>query len=296
VLHKCYRNPREVLVCAHAVGFGIYSPSIVQMLENREHWEDIGYRVVEGDFTRGSLTRIERPPGHSLASISNVHNIDEIVQAGWFNTFDEEIAWVTAAIQRDLAEGLRAEDILIVVVDDRNARAYIDHFKSSLYAQSIRSHNIHGAFGEVDFQADDCVTLSTVHKAKGNEAFMVYVVGVDALYPRPTVRQRNMLFTAMTRAKGWLRVTGFGSEAQGCVAEIQQAKQNFPHLVFNYPSPEALKVMQRDLEESESRRLKAERLIEQAAGNLSREEFESLLKKMGAASAKGAELEKRGKR
>ncbi|MFQ5981647.1 MAG: hypothetical protein ACE5OZ_26170, partial [Candidatus Heimdallarchaeota archaeon] len=34
VLFKCYRNPREILVCAHAVGFGIYGERIVQMFEN----------------------------------------------------------------------------------------------------------------------------------------------------------------------------------------------------------------------------------------------------------------------
>ena len=39
VLHKCYRNPLEVLVCAHALGFGIYGKKIVQMLENEERKE-----------------------------------------------------------------------------------------------------------------------------------------------------------------------------------------------------------------------------------------------------------------
>ena len=41
VLYKCYRNPREILVCAHAIGFGIYGKP-VQMLENEEHWRDVG--------------------------------------------------------------------------------------------------------------------------------------------------------------------------------------------------------------------------------------------------------------
>lgn len=54
VLHKCYRNPREILVCAHALGFGIYGDNITQMLENREHWDDIGYKVISGEFISGS--------------------------------------------------------------------------------------------------------------------------------------------------------------------------------------------------------------------------------------------------
>src|SRR5262249_9727314 len=69
VLHKCYRNPREVLVAAHALGFGIYGDRIVQMLESPDHWEDIGYVVSEGDFVEGSRIKVERPIENSLPII-----------------------------------------------------------------------------------------------------------------------------------------------------------------------------------------------------------------------------------
>src|SRR5262249_6615448 len=49
VLSKCYRNQREVLLVAHALGFGIYS-EIVQLLESREHWQDVGYEVETEEF------------------------------------------------------------------------------------------------------------------------------------------------------------------------------------------------------------------------------------------------------
>jgi len=48
VLHRCYRTPREILVVAHAMGFGLYG-KIVQMLENRQHWVDLGYKVVNAE-------------------------------------------------------------------------------------------------------------------------------------------------------------------------------------------------------------------------------------------------------
>ena len=41
ILYKCYRNPKEILVISHAIGFGLYNNSIVQTLENKEHWEDL---------------------------------------------------------------------------------------------------------------------------------------------------------------------------------------------------------------------------------------------------------------
>jgi superfamily I DNA and RNA helicase len=286
VLRKCYRNPREVLVCAHALGFGIYSRSIVQMLENRDHWEDIGYNVVEGTFSEGSRTIVERPPENSLASISAQNTIDEIVKTKTFGSLDEEVSWVAESIEKDIADGLRPEDILVITADDRNAKGYLNSVMTDLQEKGIQTHNVHGAYGESDFQEEGRTTLSTVHKAKGNEAFMVYVLGVDALYPNPTVRQRNMLFAAMTRAKGWLRVSGISPSADACVAEIARAKKEFPRLVFTYPGASQMKVMRRDLEESASRRLRAERLIEEVAGEMSPEEIEDLLRKIGSVTSK----------
>ena len=68
VLSKCYRNQREVLVTAHAIGFGIYR-EIVQLLESREHWQDVGYEVLTGDFRVGDHVRISRPAENSPLSI-----------------------------------------------------------------------------------------------------------------------------------------------------------------------------------------------------------------------------------
>ena len=289
VLHKCYRNPREVLVCAHALGFGIYGHRIVQMLENKEHWEDIGYLVKEGTFSTGSRTVIERPPSNSLASMSAAQTIDDLVSAHAFKNMSEEAQWVCDSIANNIKEGLRPDDILVVTCDDRHAKDYLSGISTLLNGMRIRTHNIHfGIYGPVDFNRDGCVTLSTVHKAKGNEAFMVYAVGVDALYPRPSVRKRNILFTAMTRAKGWLRMTGVTPNAEKCAEEIARAKRSFPQLEFTYPSEEQLKVMRRDLEESVSRRLRAERLLEEVAGELSEDEIEELLKKSYRGKSKKA--------
>lgn len=288
VLHKCYRNPREVLVCAHAVGFGIYGDRIVQMLENRDHWEDVGYKVISGDFVAGSNTVIERPLENSLASISERNDISEIVRTHVCRDFNDEIKWVADSVKADIEDGLRPDDILVTTVDDRNAKRYLSDVAQALLQRGVRCHNVHAAmFDEIDFQEEGRVTLSTVHKAKGNEAFMVYVMGVDGIYPKPSIRHRNMLFTAMTRAKGWVRVSGIGDAAKICITEIQKARTHFPRLEFEYPSEEELKVMRRDLEESASRRLRLERMLEEAAGDLSDEEIEAVLKNRSSAGRKG---------
>jgi superfamily I DNA and RNA helicase len=267
------------LVIAHALGFGIYGKKIVQMLESPDHWEDIGYNVRSGSFTQGSQITIERPKENSLTIISELSGVDEIVKAEALTTMEEEIQKVAEQIKIDLSEALRPEDILVTCVDDRNARSYLSAIEVALQKMQIGSNNLHAdAFGIRDFSKEGRVTLSTVHKAKGNEAFVVYVVGVDAVMLHPDVRKRNMLFTAVTRAKGWVRISGVGDGAKRCLEEVRAAKEHFPSLVFIYPGPEELKIMKRDLAEAADRKLKIKRVLEQLQDELSEEELEELLK------------------
>ncbi|MEK9968707.1 MAG: hypothetical protein VW600_06205, partial [Ferrovibrio sp.] len=77
VLNKCYRNQRQVLVVAHALGFGVYG-EIVQLLESAEHWRDVGYEVLHGDFSTGSQIEIKRPEENSPLNIENVNGFSLI--------------------------------------------------------------------------------------------------------------------------------------------------------------------------------------------------------------------------
>lgn len=279
VLYKCYRNPREVLVCAHALGFGIYGSRIVQMLENPEYWEDLGYEVIGGEFVEGSHIVIERPAGNSLMTISEAYQPDEIVQATIYDSFADEIQGIAQAIKSDMGDGLRPEDILVVVVDDRHAKRYLNSLAEVLSSLGIRCNNVHAdPYGIRDFHKEGHVTLSTVHKAKGNEALMVYVVGVDALFASyASVRERNMLFTAMTRAKAWVRLSGIGDGAAICKEETSVSLQNSPYLRFTYPSEEELKIMRRDLAEKAVRKLKVERMLDKVLEEMSVEEVKRFI-------------------
>jgi superfamily I DNA and RNA helicase len=249
------------LVCAHAVGFGIYG-KMVQMLENEEHWNDVGYVLTGGQLRPGDKVELLRPAENSLGTLSEKQTIDELVSAASYDSFDEEVAATVRSIRQDLKDGLRPDDIVVTVVDDRNAKAYLGLIATKLQNYSIRSNNIHGAMGLVDFQRDDHVTLTTVHKAKGNEGFVVYVVGASAASAVPGKQNRNKLFTAMTRAKGWLRVSGVGSAANALAKEIELAKRNFPSLRFVYPKKSDLAIMKRDLDDEAVLSQEAERLLD----------------------------------
>lgn len=279
VLHKCYRNPREILLIAHALGFGVYGKRIVQMLESKEHWEDIGYLVLEGEFAEGSHTKISRPKPNSLSVLSDATTPDDLIQVKTFGGLAEETEAVARQIGLNLSEGLRPQDVLVIAVDDLNAKKYLAAIEIELAAKGVKCNNLHSdSYGIRDFSYDGRVTLSTVHKAKGNEAFMVYVVGCDAVISKYTPRKRNMLFTALTRAKGWVRLSGVSPDNLLLEKEVTMAKANFPCLIFEYPGPDYLKVMKRDLAEAADRKLKARRLMEQFEEEFSDEEIEAYFK------------------
>ena len=267
VLPKCYRNPREILVVAHALGFGIYGMAISQMIESEEFWAEIGYEIEEGTLKEGIDVSILRPEKNSLRSISERYNKSEIVRYRVNDEFKNEIIEVCDCINDDIKnQNLNPEDIMVLTADDKNATNYLSHIDRCLAIKyGIMSNNVHAdKFSVGNFQEKDRVTLSTIHKAKGNEAYSVYIVGIDALVPaKKNYRARNLLFTAMTRAKGWVRLSGEGEIAQMWCNEIQKALDEFPYLKFKYPSAADIKLMQRDMAEASAKENKRKRLIDE---------------------------------
>lgn len=292
ILHKCYRNPREVIVCAHAIGFGIYGPRVVQMLESKEHWEDLGYQVVAGDLKSGAAIQVDRPKENSPSSISDHQTVDQIISAHYFPGLAEEAIWVAGEIAKEIAkQGVAPEDILVICADDRNAQGYFNVISSALAPHKIPTNNLQDdSYSIRDFQADGKVTLSTIYKAKGNEAYLVYLIGIDALFHSPTPKNRNRAFTAMTRAKGWLKITGIGDPAKRFATEIEYAKKNLPSLRFNYPQPEELFVMKRDLLQISPE--EADETISRLAQDMDPEELEQLMRKLRTLRAKKSSRKK----
>ncbi len=235
VLSKCYRNQREVLVVAHALGFGIYGPSIVQLLESPDHWRDVGYEVLENqEFQVGRRVKIVRPPENSPVSL-DATQAGQIIECHAASSAQEEINWVVEGIERFLTAGLHPEDIIVIALDDRNAKDYLKAISRQLAAKKIPSNNIIAdPYSEPPFTIAGMVTLSTVYRAKGNEAAVVFAMGVDAV-PLPTRSGRNRLFTAFTRSKAWLRVSGVGRAASAVCDEIDSALAKFPELEFVMP-------------------------------------------------------------
>lgn len=261
VLYKCYRNPLDVLVCSHALGLGIYGANIVQMLQDKDHWEDVGYEVKQGDFVTGSKTIIERPIKNSPLTILQYEKREELVQLQSFQNLQDECGWVVKEIVDFLAGGVRPEEILVICLDDRNAKSYFSSISILLAGHNIASNNILvNPMVSTIFSSEGRVTLSTVHRAKGNEAPLVFAIGVDAITPELNSRRgRNKLFTAFTRTKCWLRVSGFASNSNAIFTEIFNAGSKSPQLIFDWPNLPEVDMLQRDISNREVHAKKIQR-------------------------------------
>ena len=289
-LETCYRTPLHVLVAAHAVGLGVYGDQ-VQVIESVDSWKGFGYDVLtrnSGNFDLNEQIQVRRS---EIKSPTLVNECKEqlIKTKSGFGSLQEEANFVANQIVIDInQDGLLPQDILVICMDDRACNDYFIALENSLLAQNIQTNNVNAnKYSINDFHVKGRVTLSTVHKAKGNEAYSVYIMGCDSICHNLSLKNRNQLFTAMTRTKGWIYLTAYGIAANTVFGEIEKAKLNSPTIDFKYPSEEGLERIQTDLKKgnkSTEKELKAlESLAEQVGGQ---EQLEKLLAEMIARKGK----------
>ena len=248
-LETCYRTPLSILVAAHSIGLGIYGQKQVQKIESVELWKSFGYEVTtrgEGFFDANEEIIVTRNESKS-PTLSQEKPIDLIKYQDGFSSISSEVEYIANKIIIDIKnEGLLPEDILVIGIDDRHCNSYFSHLNMYLEDHGIYTNNIHSnKFSIGDFHVPGRVTLSTIHKAKGNEAYSVYIMGCDSVSHNLNLRSRNLLFTAMTRTKGWISLTGCGEVS--VFNEIKTAVSNVPNISFTYPSLDEEERIESDL-------------------------------------------------
>lgn len=94
------------------------------------------------------------------------------------------------------------------------------------------------------------VTIAQTIDAKGNEAPMVYVVGVDYVYHEnqpylEQIKRHNQLFVAMTRAKCWGHLMGVNM-SQDTMEEIKEAVTCKGVFEFDYNMKDFKRIMDQE--------------------------------------------------
>jgi len=261
ILKKCYRNSRPVLVTAHALGFGIYyNEGLIQLFDESSLWKDIGYNVAEGSLAEGNNVCLARSADTSPEFLEDHSPIEDLINFKNFNSKDEEYSWVAEQIKKNLEEDeLEYTDIMVIHTNPITTRNEVSLLREKLYDLKIRSHLAGVNTSPDQFFLEDSITFTSIHRAKGNEAAMIYVLDSQYCYSgRELAKKRNILFTAITRSKAWVRVVGFGSDMEKLIEEFSKIKNNNFKLRFEYPTKEErekMKIINRDISNVEKEKI-----------------------------------------
>ena len=239
VLHKSYRNVRKILLVAVALGFGIYNDKLIQSLENNNHWEDLGFNVIEGDCSKEEWVIIERKEKASPLIVDET-KVPDCIRVYQADSFSDELNWIVQKINEAIeTDKLLPEDIAVICLDESNSFNYFNRLEVRLSELDISTYNVMDRNYVKGFSREGKVTLSSIFKAKGNEAAMVFVIGCDVFEKQKDSRtMRNKVFTALTRAKIWLRISGTGKDClQQILFEMNNLKENnYQFRFFNKPT------------------------------------------------------------
>ena len=266
ILQKCYRNSRPVLTTAHALGFGVYRglPShdhgtrLVQMFDSPHLWSDIGYQVHEGELKEGSKVTLRRTNDTSPRFLEEHSEIDDLVKFIVLGSKEQQSEWVAKAIKKNLEKDeLRHDDVVVINPDPLTTRKEAGLIRGRLLDFGIKSH-VAGVDTNPDvffLEQMDSITFTGIHRAKGNEAAMVYVINAQDCHGAGVnlASIRNRLFVAITRSKAWVRVLGVGGRMQALKAEYEQLVRNDFRLQFTYPTKsqrEQLRIVHRDMSQA----------------------------------------------
>ena len=248
-LSVCYRTPMEILVAAHSLGLGIYkrnadgSNGIVNMMEDYTIWNAVGYKIKNGELGYGKYVEMYRDEEIEFKPSDSVRIFKTASEKDQYKSVAEEIFRLLEK------EDVSPEDIMIIDLNTLSLQDDYTAFKTSLYNEgnpfqiNLNLVNKDNAFA---FRKKGSLTYTSIFRAKGNEANIVFVINTQSMSSISSV-SRNRIFTAMTRAKFMVYLygvaTGESSVMNSYEAELEAVKLNDYELRFIYPTEKELKEM-----------------------------------------------------
>jgi len=256
VMHRCYRTPSQILTVARALGMGLLRPrGMLAGITRTEDWQAIGYKV-KGRFARGQQVTLQRLNNHPVHRVAQLWQ-GQVLEMEIYGDRQSELTALADNIRYNLQQdGLQpSREILVIVLGNSFEAMQLEmHAAEFLLAQGIKIF-IPGTASPNTLKSDlenrnpnkfwhpGAVTVSRVHRAKGNEADMVYVVGLDKVAENESkINYRNQLFVALTRTRGWVKLSGIGKYS--FYQEIQRviASGDTFTFTFNYPPQREISV------------------------------------------------------
>ena len=268
-LLNCYRNPRLNLMIAHALGLGLYrKEGIIDMIENRSTWEAYGYEVIipkSESYEEGEEIIIERPEKEDSNKLEKIlrtkigDDYKNLVSLKKAADEDSQIEVVTNLI-KDLVvkEKVKQEEICVINLGINNAKNDFIKIRQKLNNDDIKCITPGYIESADKFIENGKIILTTPFRAKGNEVSVVIIMNSQECISDTNYWARSAMFVSITRAKTWCYIVGvedgqFFEEVNRMdilEEEINKIKNNYPKLLFKYPSKERIIKSKRILNKS----------------------------------------------
>lgn len=246
IMRRCYRTPHQIITAAHGISMGLLrSGGMLTGITNKTEWEAIGYQV-EGQFIPGKNVTLKRPPENSPNPMSELWK-GSLINFQVYSSRQEELSALAKQIKHNLRrDGLRpCREILVIILGTFfEAMTLETHVATFLMRQGIEifipgsqdSNILKPDRQQRDpnkFWCEGAVTVSRIHRAKGHEADMVYIMGLDHVAKdESNIYLRNQLFVALTRARAWVNISGIGD--YGLYYEFKRVIQSGDSFTFTF--------------------------------------------------------------
>ncbi|MBW4650762.1 MAG: pentapeptide repeat-containing protein [Kastovskya adunca ATA6-11-RM4] len=265
IMHRCYRTPHPILTAAHGIGMGLLRQGgMLTGITRAADWQAIGYEV-KGHFTPGQQITLRRPPENSPNLVPQLWEKPVLEFVAYRSRQEELTALVENILYNLLYDGLKPSREILVIVLGKNFEAmrleadaaeFLMSQGIDIYIPSAADCNIlytdKTKRDPNKFWCEGGVTVSRIHRAKGNEADMVYVVGLDNVAKdESNLYLRNQLFVALTRARGWVKLSGVGSYS--LYEEMWRVMQSGDTFTFTFRHPPQREISVTDASEMRSR-------------------------------------------
>ena len=239
IMRKCFRTPGPILTAAHGIGMGLLRmQGLISGYSEKQDWENIGYKLVSGDFRRtGRQICLARPQENSPNPMATLWN-DSLITFTTFSAREDELNHlVDQIVSNTQNEGLAlSRQQLIIVVGQEDSASSADsraNYSVRNLQQNIaiklqqRNLNFYipGRSGinklptgnrehPDKFWVDNAMTIANIYQAKGHEASFVYILGLESIADNESsIALRNQLFVALTRSTAWVSMSGLKETA-----------------------------------------------------------------------------------
>ncbi|MBW4533975.1 MAG: pentapeptide repeat-containing protein [Pleurocapsa minor HA4230-MV1] len=245
IISRSYRTPQQIIMVAQAIALGLLRENgLLTGSIYPEEWAALGYKVT-GDWQLGNqitLTRESNSP-HIISELWQ----GEMICFERFASRQQELTILAQKLQQNLTDDQLQPDreILIIVLGSAyEANTLLKHTATflinqglNIYLPSQRTYNCIDPTQQDNpnqFWYPGAITLSTIHRAKGQEADLVYLVGLDRIAQSDNISLRHQLFTALTRTRAWVNISGVGDYA--LYQELTQLMKSGDCLTFTVTS------------------------------------------------------------